>query len=100
MKIENYLQKPTQPEPTGWVVNVVRLPGRLNAEQAARFIGCQPHDIPYLIRAELLKPLARGPRNPVKYFASVELLELCQSRAWLDAVTAAAMRRDRTGRGG
>jgi hypothetical protein len=34
-----------------------KLPGRLNAEQAAWVLNCQPHDIPALVNARLIKPL-------------------------------------------
>jgi len=35
-----------------------QLPARLTAEQAAWVINCQPHDVPILVAARLLKPLA------------------------------------------
>src|SRR5258707_2243947 len=64
-----------------------RLPARLTADQVAWVINCQPHDVAVLVAARLLKPLGNAPPNSVKYFASVEILELTQDRVWLGKVT-------------
>ena len=64
-----------------------RPPARLTAEQAAWVLNCQPHDVPILVAARLLKPLGNPPPNSVKYFAASELLELAEDRAWLAKVT-------------
>ena len=64
-----------------------QLPARLTAEQAAWVLNCQPHDVPILVVARLLKPLGNPPQNSVKYFSSVEVLELAQDRAWLARMT-------------
>ena len=40
-----------------------QLPARLTAEQAAWVINCQPHDVPILVAARLLKPLGNPPPN-------------------------------------
>lgn len=64
-----------------------RLPARLTTEQAAWVTNCQPHDIPVLGSARLLKPLGNAPPNSVKYFATAELIELMEDRAWLAKVT-------------
>jgi hypothetical protein len=64
-----------------------RLPARLTAEQVAWVINCQPHDIPVLVAARLLKPLGNAPANSVKYFATAELLQLMQDRNWLAKMT-------------
>lgn len=69
-----------------------RLPARLTAEQVAWVINCRPHDVPVLVTAHLLKPLGNAPPNSVKYFATVELLELMQDRTWLAKVTNAVVR--------
>jgi hypothetical protein len=52
-----------------------QLPARLTAEQAAWVINCQPHDVPVLVAARLLKPLGNPPANSVKFFAALEVLE-------------------------
>ena len=65
-----------------------RLPARLTAEQAAWVLNCQPHDIPALISARLLKPLANPAPNAIKFFATADLLENMKDRNWLARVTA------------
>jgi len=62
-------------------------PARLTAEQAAWVLNCQPHDVPVLVVAQLLKPLGNPPQNSVKYFATLELLELVKDRTWLAKMT-------------
>jgi hypothetical protein len=60
-----------------------QLPARLTAEQAAWLLNCQPHDIPALIAARLIKPLGNPPANGNKFFATADLLEACKDRRWL-----------------
>ena len=64
-----------------------QLPARLTAEQAAWVLNCQPHDIPVLVAARLVKPLGNPPANGVKFFATAELLELVKDRNWLVRVS-------------
>jgi hypothetical protein len=64
-----------------------QLPARLTAEQAAWVLNCQPHDVPILVAARLLKPLGNPPANSVKYFAALEVLEFCKDRTWLAKAT-------------
>lgn len=64
-----------------------QLPARLNAEQTAWVLNCQPHDIPGLVSARLLKPLGNPPTNGCKYFATVEILEVAKDRAWLNRMS-------------
>lgn len=63
------------------------LAARLKPEEAARLIGCQPHDIPILVRLGLLKPLGRPPVNAVKYFSRQRVLDLCSKDSWLVQVS-------------
>jgi hypothetical protein len=63
------------------------LPLRLTAEQAGWVLNCQPHDIPALIHARLLKPLGNPSANGTKYFATGDLLETAKDRAWLVKMT-------------
>ncbi|TAK98722.1 MAG: hypothetical protein EPO07_11620 [Verrucomicrobia bacterium] len=72
------------------------MPARLNTEQTAQVLGFQPHDVPLLVKAGLLKPLGGGPRNCVKFFAAFELEALTNNRNWLDRATKAISRRART----
>jgi hypothetical protein len=64
-----------------------QLPARLTAEQAAWVLNCQPHDVPVLVAARLLKPLGNPTPYNVKFFAATELLEQVQDRTWLAKVT-------------
>ena len=66
-----------------------QLPARLMAEQAAWVLNCQPHDIPALVAARLLKPLGNPAANSVKFFATADLLESTKDRNWLVRVTSA-----------
>lgn len=75
-----------------WLLYALRLPGRLNVEQTAQLVGCQPHDIPAIVKAKLLQPLGGGLKNSVKYFASVEVIDKCNDRKWLDRATKAVSR--------
>lgn len=58
------------------VLNLRRLPARLNVQQAAALLNCGEHDIPVLVSNGLLKPLGHPPANAVKYFAPTDVLEL------------------------
>ena len=83
-----------------------RPPARLTAEQTAWVLNCQAHDIPVLVGTRLLKPLGNPPANGIKFFATADVLESIQDRAWLTKVTATiyahwhrqnAARKQRTG---
>ena len=50
-------------------------------------LNCQPHDLRILVSARLLKPLGIAPPNSVKYFATLDVLELIKDRTWLAKVT-------------
>jgi len=80
-------------ERTQSLLNVQRLPARVNTEQAAELLGFQTHDMPLLTKSGLLKPLGGGPRNSVKYFASYDIDQLRNDRRWLDKATRAVSRR-------
>jgi hypothetical protein len=69
-----------------------QLPARLTVEQTAWVLNCQPHDVPVLVVARLLKPLGNPQPNSVKYFATLEILELTKDRTWLAKVTNAVSR--------
>ncbi len=56
-------------------------------EQTAWVLNCQPHDVPVLVMARLLKPLGNPQPNGVKHFATPEILELTKDRTWLAKVT-------------
>lgn len=60
-----------------------QLPARLTVEQAACVLNCQPHDLPVLTAARLVKPLGNPPPNGIKFFATAEILEATKDRHWL-----------------
>src|SRR5580693_6465740 len=64
-----------------------RLPARLTTEQAAWVLKCQTQDVPLLVMARLLKPLGSPTQNSVKYFATMEILELSRDQTWLAKLT-------------
>jgi hypothetical protein len=74
-------------------------PARLTAEQTAWAQNCQPHDVPILVAARLLKPLGNPPPNRVKYFASLEVQILTKDRTWLAKITNALNQHWRTKNG-
>ena len=64
-----------------------QLPARLTVEQTAWVLNSQPHDIPILVAARLLKPLGNPPANGIKFFGTADVLELTQDRNWLTKVS-------------
>ena len=68
---------------------VGKAPARLTVEEVAWVLGCQPHDIPILIAARLLKPLGNPPQNGIKFFSRAEVTEFDKDRAWLAKMTQA-----------
>ena len=63
-----------------------QLPARLTVEQVAWVLNCQPHDVPILVGAKLLRPLANPAPNCVKFFATLDVLELVKDRSWLSKI--------------
>lgn len=74
------------------ILNLARLPARLDSQQASELLGVQVHDLPTLVRAGLLKPLASPKPNAPKFFAAVELEELGRNRNWLEKAQRAIQR--------
>jgi hypothetical protein len=59
------------------------VPARLDATQAAWFLGFAPHEIPRLVTAGLLKPLGHPARNSTKFFATESLEQFRRDEKWL-----------------
>ena len=76
-------------EQQNFLVRLGQPPARLTAEQTAWVLNCQQHDVPILVASRLLKPLGNPPANGIKFFATADVLELAQDRAWLTKVTTA-----------
>ena len=68
------------------LLNLRRLPAMLTAAQTAVLLNRGEHDIPILVREGLIAPLGGVSANSVKYFATVEILELATNRDKLDRV--------------
>jgi hypothetical protein len=69
-------------------LNLTNLPGRLNLNETAWYLGFSPHDIPILVGHKLLKPLGNPPPNGGRYFSSSELQALRHDTKWLDKASA------------
>jgi hypothetical protein len=59
------------------------VPARLDATQTAWFLGFEPHEIPMLVTAGLLKPLGHPARNSTKFFATEMLEQFRHDEKWL-----------------
>ena len=68
-----------QTEFLGWKV----IPARLDAIRTAWFLGFDPHEIPMLVTAGLLKPLGHPARNSTKFFATETLEQFRRDEKWL-----------------
>jgi hypothetical protein len=63
------------------------LPVRLNALEAAWYLGFQPHEISILTGAGMLEPLGHPPANTPKYFSTESQAELRDNQKWLEKAT-------------
>ncbi len=63
------------------------LPARLNALEAAWYLGFQPHEISILVGAKMLEPLGHPPANTPKFFATESLAALKDNQKWLEKAT-------------
>jgi hypothetical protein len=70
-------------------LNLLHLPGSLNAAQTAALLGFRPHDIPVLVAREFLIPLGGSGPNCEKFFARVEIEERAADVDWLSQARAA-----------
>ena len=59
------------------------IPARLDAMQTAWYLGFEPHEIPMLVAAGLLKPLGHPARNSTKFFATETLDQFRRDEKWL-----------------
>lgn len=70
-----------------------RLPGRINAQQTAVLLGFQVHDVPVLVAAKLLVPLGGPSKVAPKWFSSAEVELLRQNTRFLAKATRAVSQR-------
>jgi hypothetical protein len=87
MSIEPYISQHTKD-----LLNLHRLPARLDVRQVSALIGFTEHDVAVLARAKLLRPLGNPAPNAPKYFAAVEIKSLADDREWLSKATTAIAR--------
>ena len=71
------------------VLNLARLPARMNIVQVAACLGFKPHDLPILVARGLLKPLGRPAPSSEKYFSRKKVLGLEDDEEWLSRATEA-----------
>jgi hypothetical protein len=64
-------------------LNLVNLPARATAEQAAGLLGFSPHEIPILTARGLLKPLGHPAPNAAKFFLTEAMKELRRDEKWM-----------------
>jgi hypothetical protein len=70
------------------LLNVLRLPGRLDAQETAYLLGFGLADIPILVAHRILKPLGKPATNGVRYFASEDIDQLRRDVKWLSKASA------------
>ncbi len=70
-----------------FLLNVARLPARVDSNGAAILLGFSAHDIPVLVAAKLLVPLGRPRPTSVKYFCVADLAIHAGNAAWLTRAT-------------
>ncbi len=75
-----------EPDSICWMMPLA-LPARCNAKQAAALLGVKESDIPTLIEAKLLTPLAKPVQNSTKYFATCAMVRLTQDEVFLNKAT-------------
>jgi hypothetical protein len=67
-------------------------PARMSSAETAWYLGFEPHEIPILVNAGLLKPLGHPAANSTKFFSADSLEALRHDEKWLskasDAITA------------
>lgn len=80
-------------DPRMHVLNLLRLPARLTAEQVALLLGCSIDDVRIAVRTGIIRPLGgKVPANSVKFYAAAEIEALRADRSFLDKLTRAILR--------
>jgi hypothetical protein len=69
------------------ILNLVSLPGRLNATETAFRLGFEPEHIPILVSAGQLKPLGNPPPGAVKFFLTAEIEQKKGDARWMNKAT-------------
>jgi hypothetical protein len=66
------------------ILNLVSLPGRINATETAFRLGFEPEHISVLVSAGQLKPLGNPPPGSVKFFLAVEIEQKKNDAKWMN----------------
>src|SRR4030095_5859235 len=69
------------------ILNLLRLPARLDVHQTAILLGFREHDIPVLVKAGLIKPLGKPAVNAVRHFSAMVIEQLARDPEWLGRAT-------------
>ena len=69
------------------ILNLISLPGRMNAAEAAWRLGFEPDHIPILVSAGQLKPLGNPPPGAVKFFLTAEIEQKKGDARWMNKAT-------------
>jgi hypothetical protein len=69
------------------ILNLISLPGRLNATEAAFRLGFEPDHIPILVSAGQIKPLGNPPPGAMKFFLTVEIEQKKSDARWMNKAT-------------
>src|ERR1700678_3309412 len=65
------------------ILNLISLPGRMNADEAAWRLGFEPDHIPILVSAGQLKPLGNAPPGAMKFFLTTDIEQKKADAKWL-----------------
>jgi hypothetical protein len=65
------------------ILNLISLPGRMNAAEVAWRLGFEPDHIPILVSAGLLKPLGNPPAGAMKFFLTAEIEQKKNDPKWM-----------------
>jgi hypothetical protein len=64
-------------------LNLRHLPARFRVDETAWYLGFEPHEIPILTKARLLKPLGKPSPTATKFYSMVGLRRLRENESWL-----------------
>ncbi|MBU6411565.1 MAG: hypothetical protein KGR98_14370 [Verrucomicrobia bacterium] len=63
-------------------LNLLSLPGRINATEAAWRLGFEPDHVSILVSAGLLKPLGNPPAGAMKFFLAADIEQKKADAKW------------------
>jgi hypothetical protein len=66
------------------ILNLISLPGRINAAETAVRLGFEPEHIPILVSAGVLKPLGNPPPGAMKFFLAADVEQKKNDLKWMN----------------